>query len=58
MTLGQGLGAIAILWLLLLARSAWKQGELGQFLRALLAVAVLIAAVSGIVAGWIWLDRG
>jgi len=51
-------GAIVATWLVLLARSAWKQGELAQFLRALVIVTVLLLAVAGIVAGWIWLDRG
>lgn len=49
------LGAIAA-YLLLLARSAWKQGELGQFLRALGIVAVLLGTVALVSWTWIWLD--
>ncbi|WP_114394024.1 hypothetical protein [Oleisolibacter albus] len=44
--------ALVVLYLLLLARSAWKQGELGQYLRALLIVAGLIAALG--LAVWAW----
>lgn len=45
------------LYLLLLARSAWKQGELKQFLRSLVVVIILVAGIAGIVAAWIWFDR-
>lgn len=51
------LGGIAALWLALLARSAWKQGEFVQFLRALVIVAAAGILLVGFVAGWIWLDR-
>lgn len=40
-------------YLLLLARSAWKQGELAQFLRALAIVAALLAFLALTVWGWI-----
>ncbi len=43
-------------YLLLLARSAWKQGELRQFLRSLLIVALLIGGIAGVVATVIALD--
>jgi len=56
-TLWTVIGALIAGYLLLLARSAWKQGELMQFLRALVIVAVLLLAVGGIVALWIWVDR-
>lgn len=41
--------AVVAGYLLLLARSAWKQGEFRQFLRSLLIVAVLCAAIAGAV---------
>lgn len=49
------LGTIA-LYLALLARSAWKQGELAQFLRALGIVAVLLGGIALVSWTWIWLD--
>lgn len=45
--------ALVVLYLLLLARSAWKQGELGQYLRALLIVAGLIGALGLVVWAWV-----
>ena len=36
-------------YLLLLARSAWKQGEFRQFLRSLAILALLCAAIGGLV---------
>lgn len=54
----KGLLAASALYLLLLARSAWKQGEGMQFLWSLLIVATLIGSLSGVVALWIWLAGG
>lgn len=48
MTLFQGLGLAAVLYVLLLARSAWKQGEFGQFVRSL-AVVVGLGAMLALV---------
>ena len=43
------IGVAAAAYLLLLARSAWKQGEMRQFLRSLSIVAALCALVAGAV---------
>lgn len=56
MTGWQIIGAAMIGYLLLLARSAWKQGEFLQFLRSLAIVALLIGGVAGVVAAAIALD--
>ncbi|WP_168220363.1 hypothetical protein [Azospirillum thermophilum] len=49
-------GAAMLAYLLLLARSAWKQGEMRQFLRSLAVLAVLCGAIAGTVAAAIALD--
>ena len=54
----KGLAVFVGLYLLLLARSAFKQGEGGQFLRSLAIVLGLLAAVAGFIALWIWMDAG
>ncbi|CAO3423107.1 hypothetical protein [Azospirillum endophyticum] len=43
-------------YLLLLGRSAWKQGEFRQFLRSLAIVAILCALLAGTVALAMLLD--
>jgi len=43
-------GLAALAYLLLLARSAWKQGEMRQFLWSLAIVAGLVAVMAVIVA--------
>ncbi len=43
-------------YLLLLARSAWKQGEFRQFLRSLAIVAILVGVIAGAVAVTMALD--
>ncbi|CAO3444532.1 hypothetical protein [Azospirillum argentinense] len=50
------IGAAAASYLLLLARSAWKQGEMRQFLRSLAIVAALCALVAGAVFAAMLLD--
>lgn len=52
-----GLIGFVALYLALLARSAWKQGELAQFLRSLCIVIGLVGGIAAFVALWIWLDR-
>jgi len=47
MTPWQMIGLAMTGYLLLLARSAWKQGEFRQFLRSLLIVAILCATIAG-----------
>ncbi len=49
MTLWQTIALMMAAYLLLLARSAWKQGEFRQFLRSLLIVAALCAVIAGAV---------
>lgn len=53
MTLAQGIALFIAAYLVLLARSAWKQNELPQFLRSLAVVAMLIAAIA--VVTWTYL---
>lgn len=53
MTLAQGIALFIAAYLALLARSAWKQNELPQFLRSLGVVAMLIAAIA--VVTWTYL---
>ncbi|WP_162937610.1 hypothetical protein [Indioceanicola profundi] len=50
------IGAFLTAGLVLMARSAWIQGELDKFLKALALVLLLLASLSGFVAGWIWLN--
>ncbi|MFY8095049.1 MAG: hypothetical protein ACOVN0_16340 [Niveispirillum sp.] len=55
---GEWIGGGVILYLLLLARSAWKQGEFKQFLWGLVIVAGLIGFIGGIIWAWIKLSGG
>lgn len=50
------IGAAAAGYLLLLARSAWKQGEMRQFLRSLAIVFALCTLVAGAVLAAMLLD--
>lgn len=54
----EGIGWIVGLYLALLARSAWKQGELRQFATSLAVVMALGAVIAAAVAFYIWIDRG
>lgn len=49
MTVLDGIGLFLAVYLLLVARSAWKQGEFRQFALSLAVVIGLIAAIVGIV---------
>lgn len=51
------IGGVA-LYLLLLARSAWKQGEFKQFLWGIVIVTGLLAAIAGVIWAWISLGGG
>lgn len=53
----QIIGAAVAGYLVLLGRSAWKQGEFRQYLRSLAIVAALCALLAGIVAVAMLLDR-
>ncbi len=54
----KGLIAVVVLYLALLGRSAWKQGEFAQFVRSLALVTALLGAIVAFVAVFIWIDRG
>ena len=56
MTVWETAGLLVTGYLLLLARSAWKQGELRQYLRSLAIVAALGVIITGVVAAAIALD--
>lgn len=47
MTVFHGLALFVAAYLLLLGRNAWKQGELGPFLRALAMVLGFLAMIAG-----------
>ena len=47
MTVLHGIALFVAAYLLLLARNAWKQGELAQFLRALGMVLGFLALIAG-----------
>jgi hypothetical protein len=57
MSLIQVVALAVAAYLILLARSAWRQGELPQFLRSLVLVAALMGAIAVIVAAAIAIDR-
>ena len=50
-------GLMSLAYLLLLARSAWKQGELRQFLWSLAILAGILAVVAAVVALAVWSGR-
>ncbi|OYQ37432.1 hypothetical protein CHU95_01385 [Niveispirillum lacus] len=52
------IGGGVVLYLLLLARSAWKQGEFKQFLWGLGIVMGLIGLIGGVIWTWIKLAGG
>lgn len=52
------IGIGVLLYLLLLARSAWKQGEFKQFLWGMVIVAGLIGFVGGVIWAWITIASG
>lgn len=49
-------GLASLAYLLLLGRSAWKQGEMRQFLVSLLILAVLGGLAAGIIAFYVYVD--
>lgn len=56
-TTWEWIGGAVLLYLLLLARSAWKQGEFRQFLWGMVIVAGLIGFIGGFIWAWIILAR-
>lgn len=56
-TTWEWIGGAVLLYLLLLARSAWKQGEFKQFLWGMVIVAGLIGFIGGFIWAWIILAR-
>ena len=50
MTVWQSLGAFILICLVFLARSAWKQGEIRQFLISLGVVGALVGGIGAAVA--------
>lgn len=58
MTFTQGLALAFLAYLLLLGRSAWKQGELPQYFRSLSIVAVMVGVLTGAVAFYLWMEGG
>ena len=50
-------GLMALAYLLLLARSAWKQSEIRQFLWSLAIVCGIVAVIAAVVAGVVMLGR-
>lgn len=50
-------GLMALAYLLLLARSAWKQGELRQFLWSLAILAGVVGVIAAVVAVAAWAGR-
>jgi hypothetical protein len=54
MTALQGIGLAVAAYLALLARSAWKQGELRQFMMSCLVLIVLFGVIAAVIAGYVW----
>ncbi|MEQ8967012.1 MAG: hypothetical protein RID91_14425 [Azospirillaceae bacterium] len=52
MSLWQGIGLFLAAYILLLARSAWRQGEARQFVISIAVVGGLIVALIGLVMVW------
>lgn len=56
-TTWEWIGGAVLVYLLLLARSAWKQGEFKQFLWGMVIVAGLIGFIGGFIWAWIIFAR-
>jgi len=54
MTAFQGIGLAVAVYLALLARSAWKQGEMRQFLMSCLVLILLFGVLAAIIAAYAW----
>jgi len=54
MTALQGIGLTIAAYLALLARSAWKQGEMRQFVMSCLVLILLLGFLAAVIAGYVW----
>jgi hypothetical protein len=54
MTALQGIGLAIAAYLALLARSAWKQGEMRQFMMSCLVLILLLGFLAAVIAGYVW----
>ena len=54
MTALQGIGLAIAAYLALLARSAWKQGEIRQFMMSCLVLILLFGLIVSVIAGYVW----
>lgn len=54
MTFLQGIGLFVAAYLALLARSAWKQGEIRQFLMSCLVLAALFALLAAVISAYVY----
>jgi hypothetical protein len=54
MTALQGIGLAVAAYLALLARSAWKQGEVRQFMMSCLVLVLLFGVIAAVVASYVW----
>lgn len=54
MTPLQGIGLAVAAYLALLARSAWKQGEIRQFMMSCLVLILLFGIIVSVIGGYVW----
>jgi hypothetical protein len=54
MTALEGIGLAVTAYLALLARSAWKQGEIRQFIMSCLVLVLLFGILAAIIAAYAW----
>jgi hypothetical protein len=54
MTALQGIGLAVAAYLALLARSAWKHGEMRQFMMSCLVLILLLGSLAAVIAGYVW----
>ena len=54
MTALQGIGLAVAAYLALLARSAWKQGEMRQFMMSCHVLILLLGFLAAVIAGYVW----
>jgi hypothetical protein len=54
MTALEGIGLAVTAYLAVLARSAWKQGEMRQFIMSCLVLVLLFGVLAAIIAAYTW----